>query len=276
MEPLTAIDGWDVPTVAAAAITANSGVVASRGPTDQRFAIASITKILVGYACLIAVEEGTLELDLPAGPEGATVRHLLSHTSGLPFEGEEPIAPPGRRRTYSNTGFDVLGRVLSQRSGLPVREYLNEAVLAPLHLSSTDLVGSAAKDGWSTAADLARFASELLHPTLVAAETFTAATSVAFPGLAGIVPGVGRYDPCDWGLGFELRDGKVPHWTGTHCSPQTFGHFGGAGTFVWVDPKAGVGLVCLTDREFGPWALEAWPLLSDAVLGEWGRPQPDS
>jgi CubicO group peptidase (beta-lactamase class C family) len=275
VEPLAAIDGWDVPTAAVAALTAEGGVVATRGPTDQRFAIASVTKLLVAYACLIAVEEGTLELDLPAGPEGSTVRHLLSHASGLPFEGVEPIAPPGRRRTYSNTGFEVLGRVLAERSGLPVGEYLNEAVLAPLHMSSTDVMGGAsngspAKDGWSTVVDLASFAVELLHPTLVAPETFEAATSVAFPGLAGILPGLGRYDPCDWGLGFELRDGKVPHWTGTRCAPETFGHFGGAGTFVWVDPTVGVGLVCLTDREFGPWALEAWPLLSDAVLADRG------
>jgi CubicO group peptidase (beta-lactamase class C family) len=269
------VDGWDVPTVAAAAVTAAGGVVAAHGPTDQRFALASVTKLLVGYACLIAIEEGTLELDLPAGPEGATVGHLLSHASGLPFDGDEPIAPPGRRRIYSNTGFDVLGRTLAERSRLPVSEYVNEAVLAPLRMTSTDVTGSPAKDGWSTVDDLARFVAELLHPTLVAPETFAAATSVVFPGLAGIVPGVGRYDPCDWGLGFELRDGKVPHWTGTRCSPETFGHFGGAGTFVWVDPNAGVGLVCLADREFGPWALEAWPALSDAVLAAWST-QPAS
>jgi CubicO group peptidase (beta-lactamase class C family) len=272
VEALEAIDGWDVPSVAAAVVTAEQGVVAARGPTDQRFAIASVTKPLVAYACLVAVEEGTLALDLAAGPEGATVRHLLSHASGLPFEGEEPIAPPGRRRTYSNTGFDVLGALLAERAGLPVGVYLGEAVLAPLGMTSTDLTGSAAKDGWSTVHDLAAFAAELLHPTLVAEETLAAATTVAFPGLAGIVPGLGRYDPCDWGLGFELRDGKQPHWTGTTCSPETFGHFGGAGTFLWVDPRAGVALVCLTDREFGPWALEVWPKLSDAVLADRGHP----
>src|SRR4051812_43254724 len=165
MEALAAIDGWDMPTVAAAFVDREGARSAARGPVDQRFAIASVTKTLVAYACLVAIEEGTLELDQPAGPDGATVRHLLGHASGLPFEGDEPIAAPGRRRIYSNTGFEVLGRVLAEQSGLPVGEYLNEAVLAPLRMMSTDLVstdgpGSVAKDGWSTVEDLARFAAE--------------------------------------------------------------------------------------------------------------------
>ena len=81
-----------------------------------------------------------------------------------------------------------------------------------------------------------------------------------------MVPGVGRFDPCDWGLGPELHDGKMPHWMGDRNSPATFGHFGGAGTFMWIDPVAELGLVVLTDREFGPWALEAWPPFSESVL----------
>ena len=96
--------------------------------------------------------------------------------------------------------------------------------------------------------------------------TLDAATVTAFPGLIGVLPGVGRFDPLDWGLGFELRDAKDPHWTGSRNSPATFGHFGGAGAFLWVDPALDRALVCLTDRDFGPWALEAWPPFSDAVI----------
>lgn len=87
-----------------------------------------------------------------------------------------------------------------------------------------------------------------------------------FPGLRGIVPGFGMQGSNDWGLGPEIRDAKSPHWTGSRNSPETFGHFGQAGTFVWIDPVAGVGLVCLTDRDFDQWAKDAWPRLSDAVL----------
>jgi CubicO group peptidase (beta-lactamase class C family) len=92
------------------------------------------------------------------------------------------------------------------------------------------------------------------------------ATTVAFPGLDGVLPGFGRQRPNDWGLGFEIRDGKTPHWTGSTNSPATFGHFGRSGTFLWVDPAAGLACACVTDRDFGPWAAEAWPVLSDAVI----------
>jgi CubicO group peptidase (beta-lactamase class C family) len=94
------------------------------------------------------------------------------------------------------------------------------------------------------------------------------ATTVAFPGLRGVVPGIGRFDPCDWGLGPELHDGKAPHWMPTTGSAATFGHFGGSGTFVWVDPEVQVACVGLTDRQFGSWAMDAWPPFSDAVLVE--------
>ena len=64
---------------------------------------------------------------------------------------------------------------------------------------------------------------------------------------------------------------KSPHWTGTANSPATFGHFGAAGSMLWVDPAAGCGLVALTDRAFDDWpdALAAWSELSDAVVAEW-------
>jgi CubicO group peptidase (beta-lactamase class C family) len=75
-------------------------------------------------------------------------------------------------------------------------------------------------------------------------------------------------EPNDWGLAFELRDAKAPHWTGSRNSPRTFGHFGAAGTFLWVDPAAGVACGVLTDREFGEWAKDAWPAFGDAVLAE--------
>ena len=51
-------------------------------------------------------------------------------------------------------------------------------------------------------------------------------------------------------------------------SPRTFGHWGGSGTFVWVDPERAFALAVLTDLEFGDWAKEAWPRFSDAVVSE--------
>ena len=148
---------------------------------------------------------------------------------------------------------------------MPFEEYLRAAVFEPLGMRA-ELRGSAAAGVQGTLDDLIAFARELQSPTLVAAETFAEATSVQFPGLSGVLPDVGRFDPNDWGLGVELRDAKQPHWTGSRNSERTFGHFGGSGTFLWVDPKARLACVCLTDREFDKWALEAWPRLSDAVL----------
>jgi CubicO group peptidase (beta-lactamase class C family) len=260
-------DSWPAPTVAVAVVM-QEGVVAARGPEDLVLRWASVTKLCTALAVLVAAEEGVLDLDEPAGPPGATIRHLLAHASGLPFEGDAPIGPPGERRIYSNAGFDLLGELLAERAGMPFAEYLREAVLVPLRLEETELRARPSEGLHGPLVDLARVGRELLEPTVVAPETLAEATAVAFPGLVGVLPGIGRQEPNDWGLGFELRDAKKPHWTGSRNSPRTFGHFGGAGTFLWVDPDARCACACLTDLEFGDWALAAWPPLADAILDE--------
>jgi CubicO group peptidase (beta-lactamase class C family) len=227
-----------------------------------------VTKPLVALALLVAVEEGSVDLDQAAGPPGATIRHLLAHASGLAPDSDAVLAPPATRRIYSNRGFEVLGDALAEATGLPVAQYVREALVDPLGLSATMLEGSPASGATSSVDDLAIVAQELLAPTIISSATLAEATAVAFPGLDGVLPGFGRQSPNDWGLGFELRDAKSPHWTGATNSPATFGHFGQTGTMLWVDPVAGVALVCLTDRDFGPWAAESWPALSDAVLAE--------
>lgn len=269
-------DGWPSPLAQMASwpVSAAAGTVANPagtlldqyGDQDWQVRVASITKLLVGYATLIAVEEGSLTLAQPAGPPGSTVRHLLAHASGLPFEGDEPIAPPGQRRIYSNTGFEVLGEVMADATGMPLATYLSEAVLEPLGMVSSELHGSAAFGLWSTTADLSRFAHELQTPKLLAPATLAEAITEQFPGLAGKVPGLRRYDPNPWGLSFELKGPKDPHWTAPEGSPATFGHFGGSGTFLWVDPDARLACVVLTDRRFGSWAPPLWAELSSSVL----------
>lgn len=270
MQSLALIENWPVPTAAAAVVRGDGTVAGRHGPTEQSFALASVTKPLAAYAALVAYEEGAVELDEPAGPEGSTVRHLLAHTSGLAFDEHRVTAPPGTRRLYSNAGFEVLGEHLTKATGIPFPEYLRQGVLEPLGMAATRLEGecSPAKDGVSTVGDLARFAAELQAPRLLDPRTVAEAMTVAFPGLAGVLPGYGHRKPNDWGLGFEIRDGKAPHWTGTTSSPRTFGHFGQSGTFLWVDPDAGAACVALTDRAFGPWAVEVWPPFTDAVLAE--------
>lgn len=260
------IDEWPAQT-AAAGVTRGGEVTGVYGPRDQVLRWASVTKLVTALATLVAAEEGVVDLDEPAGPEGSTVRHLLAHASGLPFETGGPTGRPGQRRVYSNVGFEVLAEHVAARAEMPFAEYLSSGVLLPLALQA-ELRGSPASELHGSLDDLILLARELQVPTLVAAETLAEATSVQFPGLAGVLPDFGRLDPLDWGLGFELRDDKSPHWTGSRNSPRTFGHFGGSGTFLWVDPDAGLALGCLTDLEFGPWAKEAWPRLSDDVLAQ--------
>jgi CubicO group peptidase (beta-lactamase class C family) len=268
VDALAQIDGWPVETKAAGVVKA--GRTLAHGPEGTKFKWASVTKLFTAMAVLVAAEEGVLDLDEPAGPPGATVRHLLGHASGLPFDGARPIAEPGKRRIYSNTGFDALGDLLGEKAGMTFGEYLAAAVLEPLALSRTTLEGAPSAGLAGTLSDLLAFARELMEPTLIAEETLEEATTVVFPGLAGILPDFGRYEPLDWGLGFEIRDAKEPHWTGTRNSARTFGHFGGSGSFVWVDPEAGLACASLADRHFGQWAKDAWPPLSDAVLAELG------
>jgi CubicO group peptidase (beta-lactamase class C family) len=267
VQALTITGDWPAENVAVAAVTP-SGVLDQRGESARTFRWASVTKPVSAVAALVAAEEGSLDLDEAAGPPGSTVRHLLAHASGLPFEGTVPIGPPGRRRIYSNAGFEELGRVLEERAEMPFGRYLQHAVLEPLGMRTTKLVGSPAAGLHGSLDDLVAFAKELLRPTLIASETLAEATSVQFPGLAGVIPDLGRFDPNDWGLGFELKDGKQPHFSGTRSSPRTFGHFGGSGTFLWVDPERDLALATLTDLEFGDWAKEAWPRFSDSVLAE--------
>ena len=265
-DALGAARDWGAGHVALAVVRPD-GVRESSGDAEHEFAWASVTKLVTAVAVLRAVEAGMVSLDEPLGPPGATVRHLLAHASGLGPEGTMPISAPERTRIYSNAGFDLLGDLLAKRAGRPVAEVLERDVLGPLGMQGARLAGRASEGLTGTLVDLARLGQELLRPTLLQPATLEAGVTVAFPGLAGVLPGLGRHDPLDWGLGFELRDGKAPHWTGRTNSPKTFGHFGASGTFLWVDPVVDLALACLTDKPFGPWALEAWPTLSDAVLG---------
>ncbi len=270
--PLDQIVDWPV-SVAAAVVVGSDGVLAEYGDTNHQFRLASVTKPLSARAVQVAIEEGVVELDTPAGPPGSTVRHLLAHASGLSMHSGELMAEPGTRRVYSNFGFQVLAETIEQNTDIEFDRYLAEAVFEPLGMAASRLEGGAEAAGFggiSTVADMAAFAADLLAPRTVSAQLHEQAISVQFPGLTGVLPGFGVQRPNDWGLGFEIRDDKSPHWTGSSNSPRTFGHFGQTGTFIWVDPDRALSLVVLTDRDFDEWAKSLWPALSDEALREYG------
>jgi len=276
MGALDPVGSWPVGAAAAAVVGPDGTVLEIYGQQDKVFPLASVTKPLVALSVLVAVEEGALGLDDPAGPEGSTVRHLLAHASGLAPDKDLVVAKPGTRRIYSNAGFDLLGDHLAAVTGLGCADYLHQALAEPLGLTGTALVGPPHAGGESTVGDLALVAAELVRPgRLLHPSTVAALATVQFPGLSGVVPGYGRQQDNDWGLGFEIRDAKSPHWTGRGNHPSTYGHFGRSGTFLWVDPVARVGLVVLTDTEFEQWAKDAWPPLADAVLRAYGSGQND-
>lgn len=266
MHSLRAIDRWEVRS-GAVAVTGPDGLIDRHGSFYAVERWASVTKLFTAYTVLIACERGLTDLDERAGPPGSTVRHLLAHASGLPFEGQSPVAPPNRRRIYSNAGFDLLGAHVSHRAGIPFPDFMRNNLLQPLGIEA-ELRARPSEGLFGSVIGVARLARELMAPTLISQVMMDLARTAAFPNLAGTLPGVGRFDPNPWGLGFEIKNGKVPHWTGSSNSEETFGHFGGTGTFLWVDPKARIALSCMTGREFGPWALELWPALSDQVLAE--------
>jgi len=267
VQALRQIDDWPVAFVAAG-IVDPAGNVTTRGDATRAVRLASVSKPVVALAALVAAEEGVVDLDEPSGPPGSTVRHLLAHTSGLPFEGPTPIAQPGRRRIYSNEAFRVVADHLAARAEMPFVEYVTSAVSVPLGIG-LDPHGDPGSGMHASLDDVLAIGHELLRPTLVAPETLHEMTSVQFPGLPGVLPDHGRFDPLDWGLGVQLNT-QTPTWMGSRVSLRAYGHFGGTGTFLWIDPAVEVVCAALTAREFGEWAKEAWPRFSDAVLDEAG------
>jgi len=280
---------WPVARAGVAVVSASGVDTAFQGELGggDPFEVASVTKLMTALAALAAVEAGLLDLDQPV-PEatsagaagGCTLRHLLAHAAGFPFEPPGRVRPLEQRRVYSNVGFRVLAEAVAGAAGTSFRSWLSTSVLDPLGMAATRLGrrhgvdDDPAAGAVSTLDDLARLARCLLErgAPVVGPALFGEATDVQFPGLAGLVPGVGRFDPCDWGLGFELHDGKRPHWMGDRRSPSAFGHFGASGCFLWVDPDAGLATAAVSDRSFddGKWAMATWPAWSDRLPGARG------
>src|SRR5436190_6448737 len=157
MEALREVENWPAETVAVG-IVSPDGVAGWHGDEARELAWASVTKLVTALAALVALEEGVVDLDEPAGPTGSTVRHLLAHASGLPPDGTTPIAAPGQRRIYSNSGFELLADRIAERAEMPFDEYLARAVLEPLEFTG-ELRGSPASGVSGTLLDLPALAA---------------------------------------------------------------------------------------------------------------------
>ena len=272
------------------------GRVVKLGEMKAQFWLASLSKPISALAVLVGFEEGLFALDDPVSPLEISWRELLCHASGLAYDhaGAVGIADlelhfgsdsvrrsgyfirgPRQRRIYSNLGFEVLAHALSSEANMPFHQYVREAVLEPLEMRSTTIEpdrleqagpSGAAAGVASTVEDMAKFTEALIAPKLISAATIAEATTNQIGILPGILPGYGVQENNAWGLGFEIRDSKQPHWSAPSNSGETFGHFGRSGTFLWIDPIAQVALCFLGDRPFDDFAKSAWPRLSETVL----------
>lgn len=265
MDYLAEVKDWPVEKVAAAVLK-DGEVVETLGDTSWVHHVASVTKPVVAYGVMLAVEEGAVELDQPAGPEGSTLRHLLAHASGVGFDSRTPVKGVEERRIYSSAGYEWAADTVAEATGMDFAQYLAEGVFAPLGMSDSSLSGSAGHGLATTVDDLVAFVREVHNPKLLHPSTVEQMRTVQFPDLRGIVPGYGMHKPCEWGLGFELRGHKDPHWTGLAMPPATAGHFGMSGTYLWVTER--LAMVTLTNRDFGHWAQPLWSQTNDKI---WNR-----
>ncbi|MFC9983951.1 serine hydrolase domain-containing protein [Microbacterium keratanolyticum] len=261
----------DFPHTALVGVTNSAETLALQGDPQQVLALASVTKPLTAWGVFVAIEQGLVDLDDAAGPEGSTLQNLLDHTSGLPFEGDEPQHAPGARRTYSNAGFDALATHVAGAVGMDFAQWMTQQVVGPLGMTSTDVTGRPSAGAQASIADLLAFGREVLRPTLITPELRDYALTVSHEGLRGLVPGYGTFADNQWGLGFELKGAKTPHWTGDTLPAETAGHFGAQGSFLFIDRSHDVAAAFLSGVPFGEDHKRIWPGLTDEILARYGR-----
>lgn len=251
-EPVVIVSAWRAGTWR---------TVATHGDLDAPRAWASVSKLVTALAGAIEVQEGRAHFDEALGPEGSTLAHLLAHASGLGLEREDSVLTPGTKRVYSNYGIDLAAAYLARDTD--VDAWLEQRVIAPLSLATTRVRGRAAEGVAGSTQDLATFAREWVVPTLTTPSCRDVTATIFLPELAGIVPGFGRFSPCPWGLGVEIR-GEKQHWMGDWPA-SSFGHFGRSGALLLVNVDEGICLVATSTVEFGPWARDFWPTWTSSM-----------
>ena len=270
---------WPVGRAGVAVVSPSGVETASLGGVagDDEFAVASVTKLMTSLAALAAVGSGRIDLDEPvAGAgEGVTLRHLLAHAGGFPFEPPGRARPPGQRRIYSNVGFRVLAEAVADAVGMTFASWLSTSVLDPLEMPATrlgrrrEIDGDPAAGAVSTLDDLVRLARCLLDrgAPVVGPDLFAEATTVQFPAWPAWSPASAASTPATGASASTSATASGPRWMGDRRSPSAFGHFGASGCFLWVDPDAALAATAVTDRAFedNKWAMATWPAWSDRL-----------
>lgn len=251
------LDGW--PAAASAVVVrlvdGRAEPIATAGEMTVVREWASVSKMVVAWAAALAVDRGERRYEDVVESSGATLAHLLAHASGLGAEETDPVRAVGTRRIYSNVGVDRAFAHVS--GGTPAAEWLAERIFVPWGLTSCELRGRPSSGVRGSTEDMARLAVAWLRADGFSTATRDRVLQPFLPELTGIVPGFGRFTPCAWGLGPELRDSKQ-HWMGAWPA-SSFGHFGQSGALVLANCDLGVAVVATSDAPFGPWAVELWP-----------------
>ncbi len=230
-------------------------VATQAGALDERRAWASVSKMVVALAMGVEFQEGRHHPEEVVDSRGATIAALMSHASGLGLEEGDPVVAPGTKRVYSNVAVDHLVRcVVGERDPAT---WLDERVLGPLGMRGTRLEGRPAAGVVGSTSDLATLAAAWLRSDVVGEATRESLRSVYLANLDGIVPGFGRFSPCPWGLGPEVR-GTKRHWMGDWPA-SSFGHFGQSGALILLNADEGIGVVATSTEPFGRWAVDLWP-----------------
>lgn len=270
METTTFAATEDFEHTALVGVTGPDATLAVQGDPQAALPLASVSKPLTAWGVLIAVERGLVDFEEPAGPEGSTLLNLLDHTSGLPFEGEQTQGAPGARRIYSNAGFDALAAHVAAAVGMDFADWMVREVAEPLGMTAIDVTGRPSAGYSASIEDLLIFGREVLRPTLIPAELRDLALMLSREGLRGVVPGYGSFDDNQWGLGFERKGTKSPHWLADSFPPDTAGHFGGQGSFFFVDRSRDLAAAFLSGVTFGDAHKRIWPPLTEEIVTRYG------
>jgi CubicO group peptidase (beta-lactamase class C family) len=226
---------------------------------------------------------GTAALEARRAPVSDYVRATLE---------AELMFAPGTRVLYSNAGFQVLGAIVELVAGVPVPEVMEREVFAPVgmmratmrplarpgaRVARTELgarAGDPATDIYNSPyfrrlgrADAGLFATprdvaallELYRQGGCGVLTVAMSQDAITSHTHGIPGKYGPYtwESCDFGWGWEVKNGKAPHPTGARTSARTFGHIGNAGALAFCDPERAISVVIHTLRDFGDgWAAE--------------------
>lgn len=251
------VEGWPgAPAVVLFRLqSGNVEWVDEAGDLDEVRPWASVSKMAVALAFGMEVDWDDHQFTQNFGPRGATLANLLSHSSGLGLEEGDPLVPIATKRVYSNAGIDhaVSVAVVDQDPA----EWLDERIFSPFGMDSTKLVERPSAGVVGSTRDLATLGVAWLRPDGVTRATRDRQIKPYLPDLAGIVPGFGRFTPCPWGLGPEVR-GTKEHWMGD-WPPESFGHFGQSGSLLLLNAQEQIGIVATSTEIFGAWAVKLWP-----------------